>query len=66
MSVNDTVKEIREQLKAIKQAVAGIEFRLSQLESVSQAPPRARSDRHLRSATRSRAEATLQAEGEAA
>ncbi|HKE28098.1 MAG TPA: hypothetical protein VKB88_37375 [Bryobacteraceae bacterium] len=38
MSVNKTVKEIREQLKTIKQAVAGIEFRVSQLESLSQAP----------------------------
>jgi hypothetical protein len=42
--VNETVKDIREQLKAIKQAVAGIEFRLSQLESVSLAPPSPRSE----------------------
>ena len=39
MSVNEPVKDIREQLKAIKQAVAGIELRLSQLESLSQPPP---------------------------
>ena len=44
MNVNETVKQIREQLKAIKQAVAGIEFRLSQLEALAKAPPPARSE----------------------
>jgi hypothetical protein len=44
MNVNQTVKEIREQLKAIKQAVAGIDFRLSQLEAVTKARPPARSE----------------------
>ena len=38
MSNQETVKGIREQLKAIKEAITGIEFRLSQLESESQAP----------------------------
>jgi hypothetical protein len=44
MNVNETVKQIREQLRAIKQAVAGIEFRLSQLESLTKAPPPDRSE----------------------
>jgi hypothetical protein len=44
MNVNETVKEIRERLKTIKQAVAGIDFRLSQLESLSKAPPPTRSE----------------------
>jgi hypothetical protein len=39
MSVNETIKGIREQVKAIKEALASIEFRLSELESLSQAPP---------------------------
>jgi hypothetical protein len=39
MSVNETIQDIRARLKAIKEAVAVIELRLSQLESQSQAPP---------------------------
>ena len=38
MSTQETVKGIREQLKAIKEAITVIEFKLSQLESESQAP----------------------------
>ena len=35
MTVNEMITGIREQLKNIKEAVSGIEFRLSQLESES-------------------------------
>jgi hypothetical protein len=38
MSNQETIKGIREQLKAIKEAITVIEFKLSQLESESQAP----------------------------
>ena len=38
MSNQETIKGIREQLKAIKEAITVIEFRLSQLESESHAP----------------------------
>ena len=38
MSNREIIKGIREQLKAIKQAITAIEFKLSQLESESQAP----------------------------
>ena len=34
----EAIKGIREQLKAIKQAITAIEFKLSQLESENQAP----------------------------
>jgi hypothetical protein len=36
-SNQETIKGIREQLKAVKQAITAIEFKLSQLESESQA-----------------------------
>jgi hypothetical protein len=38
MSYQETIKGIREQLKSIQEAVTAIEFKLSQLESESQAP----------------------------
>ena len=38
MSTQETIKGIREQLKAIKEAIVVIEFKLSQLESESQMP----------------------------
>jgi hypothetical protein len=38
MSKQEIIKGIREQLKAIKEAITVIEFKLSQLESESQAP----------------------------
>jgi hypothetical protein len=38
MSTLQTIKGIRDQLKAIKDAITVIEFKLSQLESESQAP----------------------------
>ena len=38
MSNQETIKGIHDQLKAIKEALAVIEFKLSQLESESQAP----------------------------
>ena len=38
MSNRETIKGIRDQLKAIKEAITVIEFKLSQLESESQAP----------------------------
>jgi hypothetical protein len=38
MSNQETIKGIREQLKAIKEAITLIEFKLSQLESESQQP----------------------------
>ena len=38
MSNQETIKGIREQLKALKEAITVIEFNLSQLESESQAP----------------------------
>jgi hypothetical protein len=38
MNNGETIKGIRDQLKAIKEAITAIEFRLSQLESESQAP----------------------------
>jgi hypothetical protein len=38
MSNQETIKGIREQLKAIKEAIAVIEFRLSQLDSENQTP----------------------------
>jgi hypothetical protein len=38
MSTQETIKGIRDQLKAIKEAISSIEFKLSQLESESQAP----------------------------
>jgi hypothetical protein len=38
MSKQETIKGIREQLKAIKEAITIIEFKLSRLESESQAP----------------------------
>jgi hypothetical protein len=38
MNSRDTIKGIRDQLKAIKEAITVFEFKLSQLESESQAP----------------------------
>jgi hypothetical protein len=38
MSNREIIKGIREQLKAIKEAITLIEFKLSQLESESHAP----------------------------
>jgi hypothetical protein len=38
MSNQETIKGIREQLKAIKDAISVIEFKLSKLESESQGP----------------------------
>ena len=43
-SANETIQGIREKLNSIKDAVTVIEFKLSQLESLSQAPPLARSE----------------------
>jgi hypothetical protein len=39
MSNQETIKGIRDTLKAIKEAITVIEFKLSQLESEGQAPP---------------------------
>jgi hypothetical protein len=44
MSNQETIKSIRDQLKAIKEAITVIELKLSQLESESQ-PPAVRSER---------------------
>jgi hypothetical protein len=38
MNNQETIKDIRDQLKAIKEVIGVIEFKLSQLESQSQAP----------------------------
>jgi hypothetical protein len=38
MSNQEVIKGIREQLKVMKEAIAIIEFKLSKLESESQAP----------------------------
>ena len=38
MSNQEAIKGIRDQLKAIKEAITVIEFKLSQLESENQAP----------------------------
>jgi len=38
MSNQETIKGIREQLRAIKEAITVIEFKLSQLESETKAP----------------------------
>ena len=47
MRYEETIKGIREQLKAIKEAITVIEFELSQMESESQGQcPGASSSRH--------------------
>ena len=51
-SANETIQGIREKLKSIKDAVTVIEFKLSQLESASQAPLRARSEQERQPAKR--------------
>ena len=65
MSVNETIQDIRARLKAVKGEVAAIEFRLSELEYVGQAPQASSDPAVTKRPPGAAPEAAVQAEDEA-